>query len=113
MDRCEFVSRLKRDLSEAAGIARQNSRTAQARQARYYDRKVKGSPLTFGDRVLLANRGERGKRKIADRWESTDYEVVSGKPEINVYRIRDPVTSREKVVHRNLLLPVSLSICCW
>lgn len=29
------------------------------------------------------------------------------KPEINVYCIRDPVTLRQKVVHRNLLLPVS------
>ncbi|KAL0961567.1 hypothetical protein UPYG_G00355190 [Umbra pygmaea] len=56
LDHCEFVSRLKHDLSEAARIARQNSRTEQARQARYYDRKAKGSPLTFGDRVLLANR---------------------------------------------------------
>lgn len=31
---CEFVSRLKRDLAEAAHIARQNSRTEQARQAK-------------------------------------------------------------------------------
>lgn len=107
VDHCEFVSRLKRDLSQAAHIARQNSRTEQARQARNYDRRAKGSPLTVGDRVLLANRGERGKRKIADRWESTVYEVVSVKPGINVYCIRDPVTSREKVVHRNLLLSVS------
>lgn len=103
----EFVSNLKRDLSEAARIACENSRTEQARQARNYNRKAKGSPLTVGDRVLLANRGERGKRKIADKWESTVYEVKSVKPGINVYCISDPVTSREKVVHRNLLLPVN------
>lgn len=103
----EFVSNLKRDLSEAARIACENSRTEQARQAKNYNRKAKGSPLTIGDRVLLANRGERGKRKIADKWESTVYEVKSVKPGINVYCISDPVTSREKVVHRNLLLPVN------
>ncbi|XDV15563.1 hypothetical protein PO909_015619 [Leuciscus waleckii] len=103
----EFVSNLKRDLSEAARIAYENSRTEQARQAKNYNRKAKGSPLTVGDRVLLANRGERGKRKIADKWESTVYEVKSVKPGINVYCISDPVTSREKVVHRNLLLPVN------
>lgn len=107
VDHREFVSRLKHDLSEAARIARQNSRTEQARQAKNYNRKAKGSPLTVGDRVLLANRGEKGKRKIADKWESTVYEVASVKHGINVYRIRDPVTSKEKVVHRNLLLPVS------
>lgn len=107
VDHHEFVSRLKRDLSEAARIARLNSRTEQTRQAKNYNRKAKGSPLTVGDRVLLANRGERGKRKIADKWESTVYEVTSVRPGINVYSIRDPVTSKEKVVHRNLLLPVS------
>lgn len=103
----EFVSNLKRDLSEAARIACENSRTEQARQAKNYNRKAKGSPLTVGDRVLLANRGEKGRRKIADKWESTVFEVKSVKPGINVYRISDPVTSREKVVHRNLLLPVN------
>ncbi|KAL4008609.1 hypothetical protein ACER0C_002461 [Sarotherodon galilaeus] len=107
VDHSDFVAHLKRDLSEAARIARQNSRIAQARQAKNYDRKAKGAPLSVGDRVLLANRGERGKRKIADKWESTVFEVASVKPDINVYHIRDPVSLREKVVHRNLLLPVS------
>lgn len=68
---------------------------------------MKGSPLTMGDRVLLANRGERGKRKIADKWESNLYEVMSVRSPINVYRIRDTETGREKIVHRNLLLPVN------
>ena len=107
VDHQEFVARLKHDLSEAARIAQQNSHVEQTRQAKNYNRRAKGSPLTVGDRVLLANRGERGKRKIADKWESTVFEVVSVKHGINVYHIRDPVTSREKVVHRNLLLPVS------
>ncbi len=68
---------------------------------------MKGLPLTVGDRVLLANRGERGKRKIADKWESKLYEVMSVRSPINVYRIRDTETGREKTVHRNLLLPVN------
>ena len=102
----DFVLRLKRDLSKAA-IARQNSWTEQARQARNYNRKAKGPPLTVGDRALLANRGKRRNSKIADKWESTVYEVAAVKPGINVYCIRDPVKSREKVVHRNLRLPVS------
>lgn len=53
VDHHKFVARLKRDLSEAAHIA--NSQTEQACQAKNYSRRVKGSPLTVGDRVLLAN----------------------------------------------------------
>ncbi len=103
----DFVSRLKRDLSEAANIAQKHSSVEQARHAMIYNRNVKGSPLTVGDRVLLANRGERGKWKIADKWESNLYEVMSLRSPINVYRIRDTETGREKTVHRNLLLPVN------
>lgn len=103
----EFVSHLKRDLSEAAEVAQRHSTAEQARHAKLYDRKVKGSPLTVGDRVLLANRGERGKRKVADKWESIPYEVMSVRSVINVYRVKDTVTGKEKTVHRNLLLPVS------
>lgn len=62
--------------------------------------------MSIGNRVLLANRGERGKRKIADRWDFTPFDVVSVRSAINVYRIKDAVTGKEKVVHRNLLLPV-------
>ena len=102
----EFVSRLKKDLSEASQMARKHSLDEQARHARLYNRKVKGSPLAVGDRVLLANRGERGKRKLADKWDSTPYDVVSVRSGINVYRIRDALTDRERVVHWNLLLPV-------
>jgi hypothetical protein len=102
----EFVSRLKQDLSEASGIALKHSLDEQARHARLYNRRVKGSPLAMGDRVLLANRGERGKRKLADKWDSTPYDVVSVRSGINVYRIRDAITGRERVVHRNLLLQV-------
>lgn len=103
----DYVSRLKRDLSDAAKIAQKHSSAEQARHARIYNEKVKGSPLTVGDRVLLANRGERGKRKIADKWEPDLYEVLSVRSSINVYRIRGTDTGREKTVHRNLLLPVN------
>ncbi|XP_035984622.1 uncharacterized protein LOC118558239 [Fundulus heteroclitus] len=102
----EFVDHLRRDLSEAAQIARQHAHDEQNRHAKIYNRKVKGSPLAVGDRVLLANRGEKGKKKVADRWDSTPFDVVSVKPEIHVYRIRDAATGKEKVVHRNMLLPV-------
>ncbi|KAJ8377536.1 hypothetical protein AAFF_G00256320 [Aldrovandia affinis] len=94
----EFVHHLEEDLSEAAQIAQKNAIGEQNRHAKIYNRKVRGMPLAVGDRVLLANRGERGKRKVADRWDSTPFDVVSVRSTINVYRIKD--------VHRNMLLPV-------
>lgn len=107
----EFVHRLRRDLSDAALVAQRNASKQQDRHAVIYNRKVRGQPLAVGDRVLLANRGITGKRKIADRWDSTPYDVVSVRSPINVYRIRDGVTGKEKVVHRNLLLPVDFLMC--
>lgn len=65
---------------------------------------MKGLTIDVGDHVLLANKTERGKRKIADRWESTVYTVVDHKPKTHTYRIRNPKTGQEKVVYRNLLL---------
>lgn len=106
VDHNEFVSRLKKDLREAVQIAQRHSRKEQTRHAKLYNRKVKGSPLAIGDRVLIANRGERGKKKVADKWESSPYEVVAVNPDINVYKIKDIHSDKVKVVHRNLLLPV-------
>lgn len=69
----DFVSNLKKDLYEAAQIVQRNSLRERTRHANLYNRRVKGSPLVVGDRVLIANRGVPGKRKVADRWESTPY----------------------------------------
>ncbi|KAG1930478.1 retrotransposable element [Pimephales promelas] len=88
----EFVTALKRDLSAAGEMARRHSPKEQNRRAVLCDRKVGGSSLQVGDRVLLANRGEKGKRKVSDEWDSVLYEVQSVRPEINVYRIKDVQT---------------------
>lgn len=56
--------------------------------------------------MLMANKTERGKKKVADRWESTVYTVMDHKPDTHTYRIRNPATGQKKVVHRNLLMLV-------
>ncbi|KAG1939018.1 hypothetical protein F2P79_017422 [Pimephales promelas] len=88
-------------------IAQDHAAKEQYRHAQLYNKRVKGSKIDIGDRVLLANRKERGKKKLADRWESTIYTVVDMNPESHTYRIRDTITGQEKVVHRNLLMLVN------
>ena len=68
---------------------------------------MKGPVIDVGDRVLLVNKKERGKRKVADRWESTVYTVMERNSATHTYRICDTVTGQEKVVHHNLLMLVN------
>lgn len=103
----KYVASLADDLKEALVIAQEHAVKEQRRHARLYNRKVKGSSIEVGDRVLLANKTERGKKKLADKWESTIYTVVDMNADTHTYRICDTVTGREKVVHRNLLMLVN------
>ena len=102
-----YVVSLTKDLQEAMAIAQGHVDKEQGRQAELYNRRVKGKSISAGDRVLVSNKRERGKRKTADRWESTVYIVVSMNASSHTYRIRNPVTGQERVVHRNLLMLVN------
>lgn len=99
-----FVQSLRKDLQEAIKAAQASASRQLRRHADLYNRKVRGAPVEVGDRVLLANKGERGKRKLADRWESTLYVVVEKDSNIHVYKTS---TGHEKTVHRNLIMQVS------
>lgn len=110
----KYVQSLEKDLREAMLITQEHAKRQQAKQAEYYDRKGKGHSLELGDRVLLANKGERGKKKLADRWEKVVYVVVGKRGALNTYQIRNPGTGRTKTVHRNLLMPVNfLPVPSW
>lgn len=63
VDVSTYVQSLGKDLREAMSLACQQ----QNKQAEHYNRKCKGHLLELGDRVLLANKGEKGKWKLADR----------------------------------------------
>lgn len=102
-----YVRRMKDDLKEALTLAQVNADSSQQRQADLYNMKTNGADIEEGDRVLLANRGERGHRKLADRWDSTLYTVVSKDPKCHTYRIKNTISRQEKVVHRNLILQAS------
>ncbi|XP_024118290.1 uncharacterized protein LOC112139697 [Oryzias melastigma] len=101
-----YAKSLLSSLKSAIEIAQKHSSTEQQHQAQQYNKRVKGTYLSVGDRVLVANKGERGKKKLADTWENGVYTVVDVKPDIHVYTIQD-TAGRTRVVHRNLLLGVN------
>nr|XP_061815063.1 uncharacterized protein LOC133605782 [Nerophis lumbriciformis] len=86
-------------------LAQKNCSAEQKHQSDQYNRKVKGQPLSLGEQVLLANKGVKGKRKLSDKWLPVIHTVVASKPDLHIYRIKDP-EGNERVVHRNLLLQV-------
>ncbi|KAJ8290844.1 hypothetical protein GJAV_G00018250 [Gymnothorax javanicus] len=100
-----YVKSLLSDLRSAMLLAQKNSAGAQKHQSDKYNKKVKGLFLSIGDQVLVVNKGCRGKRKLADKWEPTVYFAVARKPPLHIYKIRDQ-DGNERVVHRNLLLHV-------
>lgn len=100
----KYVAKMREDLKEALTTAQVNAITSQERQADLYNRKTKGHNIVEGDQVLMANKGERGRRKLADKWGSTPYVVVAADPRCHTYRVKNTSNGQEKVVHRNLLL---------
>lgn len=102
-----YVRRMRADLKEALVAAQINTEASQQRQAEQYNKRTKGRDIEEGDVVLLANKGERGRKKLADRWDSTPYLVVFKNPRCHTYRVRNTSTGQEKVVHRNLMLQAS------
>ncbi|KAK0148851.1 Transposon Tf2-6 polyprotein [Merluccius polli] len=101
-----YVKSLLEDLHCAMAFAQENCTKEQKHQCDQYDKRVKGQSLSVGDRVLLANKGVTGKRKLADKWKPSVCTVVAAKPALHIYRIRDQ-DGCERVVHRNLLLQVN------
>lgn len=106
VDMDKYVQSLGRDLREAMTLAQAHANKQQNKQADGYNRKVKGHSVEVGDRVLLANKGERGRRKLADRWGNAVYVVVAKNSALNTYQIRS-VAGSVKTVHRNLIMPVN------
>nr|XP_061820192.1 uncharacterized protein LOC133608728 [Nerophis lumbriciformis] len=107
VDYDDYVQCLRRDLVNAIRIAQTSATKQQERQTDLYNRKLRGAPVDVGDRVLLANKGERGRRKLADRWENHLYTVVEKQESTHTFRLRNCATDQERVVHRNLIMPVN------
>lgn len=105
----EFVTGLRQRLDYAYDLAASKVAKAQEHQRKYYDLKTRGAAVDVGDRVLVRSVNLRGKHKLADRWEEDTY-IVTGRPnpDIPVFEVkREDGKGRTRVLHRNLLLPIS------
>ena len=101
-----YVQELGERLKYAYDLVKQKTRQNAGRGKKHYDKKVKYASVAVGDRVLLRNMEPASK--LDDRWEKEVYQVVSQpNPDIPVYVV-EPVSGvgRQRVLHRNLLLPV-------
>lgn len=106
VDHKSYVKTLISHLHEAARIAQTHAVKEQDKQADGYNKKVKGTHLNIGDRVLLANKGGKGKKKLADKWDATVYSVKERNLQTHTYKLEDD-RGNTKIVHRNLVLDIS------
>lgn len=109
-----FASELRKRLNYAYELASAEANKSSRRYKAQYDSKVRDSTLKVGDRVLVRNVGLKGKQKLANRWESSPYVVISQpNPEIPVYKLRQEDGRKVRTLHRNMLLPFDfLSKAC-
>lgn len=100
VDFSSYVPILRSHLHEAAEIAQKHSIQGR-KQTKICNHKIKSAHLNCGDRVLIANKGERRKRKLADKWEPTVYTIVDNDPHTHIYKVKND-KGHTKVVHRNM-----------
>ncbi len=105
------IKSVHESLTTAYEIVSKSFESAKAKQRKYYNMKVKGANIEIGDLVLMKNVGLKGKNKLADKWKDEVFVVISQpNPDVPVFKIRLENGKREKIVHRNLLLPLTLPL---
>ena len=77
------------------------------RSKQRFDKTARCFKLEPDDLVLIKWKGFTSEHKIADKWETEPYEVVSQRSDgLPVYTVmRD---DSERVLHRNMLFPLGL-----
>ena len=100
----KYVQELKSRLENAFNKANQFCAKEAIRSKQRFDKTAKSSKLEPGNLVLGKLKGFTLKHKIADRWETEPYEIVSqrsdGLPIYTVIR-----NGCERTLHRNMFFP--------
>ena len=103
------ANKIRENLAAAYKVASDSAKLARVTQAKGYNRKVRGNKVEIGDFVLVKNVNLKGKHKLADKWNSTLY-MITSQPNIDipVFVVSAEDGSGERVLHRNMLLPLIL-----
>ena len=103
----KYIHELKKRLENAFQKANAFCEKEALRSKLRFDRTAKSSKLLPGDLVLVKKKGFTSKLKIADKWETEPFEVVSqrsdGLPVYTVIR-----NNRERTLHCNMLFLLGL-----
>ena len=104
-----YAKELKEKLEAAYKIASKEGEGAAVRQKDRYDKKVRGSTVEVGDRVLVRKVGFTSKQKLANHWEDDVYEVKEQPDKsIPVFVVKgEGKEGKTRILHRNMLLPVN------
>ena len=104
-----YVQKLKQRLNFAYKKAKEMSQKQAQKYKSSYDRKVKGSQLKENDIVLVKRVAWKGRHKIQNKWEPSEYVVVE-QPNLKVpvYKVKSLEDNKVKVLHRNMLLPLGI-----
>ena len=102
-----YVQKLKQRLNYAYKKAKEMSQKQAQKYKLSYDKKVKGIQLQIDDLVLVKRVAWKGRHKIQNKWEPEEY-VVLDQPNksVPVYRVKPVSNGKERVLHRNMLLPL-------
>ena len=103
----KYVQELKKRLENVFQKANAFCEKEAIRSKQHFDRTARCSKLLPGDLVLVKKKGFTSKHKIADKWETEPYEIVSqrsdGLPVYTVVR-----NDRERTLHCNMLFLLGL-----
>ena len=104
-----YVQKLKQRLDFAYKKAKEMSQKQAQKYKSSYDRKVKGSQLRENDIVLVKRVAWKGRHKIQNKWEPSEYIVIE-QPNLKVpvYKVKSLEDGKIKILHRNMLLPLGI-----
>ena len=103
----KYVQELKSRLENAFNKANQFCAKEVIRSKQRFDKTARCSKLEPGDLVLVKWKGFTSKHKIADKWETEPYEIVSQRSDgLPVYTVMR--NGCERTLHRNMLFPLGL-----
>ena len=104
-----YVHKLKERLNFAYKNAKEMSQKQAQKYQLSYDKKVKGSQLQIDNIVLVKREAWKGRHKIQNKWEPSEYVVVE-QPNLKVpvYKVKSLEDNKERVLHKNMLLPLGI-----